>query len=143
MNKYYIYLINKNSNKKVFSSNSKKEVVSEFKIYIKKYSKKISKYPSNCILLKIQKVKYNENQPIKMVHGPIKVTISFLTITSRLSIKPIDDKRETYLFLTPEFLEKFKLPMIIKYFKKIVEYAYLNKLEKRLLSPKTINQIKL
>jgi len=143
MNKYYIYIINKNLNKKIFSSNSKKEVISEFKIYIKKHSKKISKYPSDCILLKIQKVKYNEKQPIKMVYGPIKVSISFFTITRRLSIKPNDDKRATHLFLTTEFLDKFKLPIIIKYFKKIVEYAYLDKLEKRLLAPKTIKQIKL
>ena len=96
-----------------------------------------------CILLKFENVKYDEDQPIKMVHGPIKVSISFFNITPRLSIKENkDDKKNNYLFLTNKFLKNNKINEIVKkYLIKIVEYAYLDKLEKKLLAPKLIDQV--
>lgn len=143
MKKYYIYLLNKINNniKEVANSNKKDEVINLFKKYIK-LKKPISNETHDCILLKYQKVNYNENQPIKMVFGPIKITISFYKITKRLSITDNkDDNRNNHIFLTIKFLEKSNKNIKLKYMKKIIDYANNNKLEKRLLAPKTIDQI--
>jgi hypothetical protein len=143
MEKYYVYFLNKTNNniKKIASSNKKDEVIHLFKKYIK-LNKNISDETHDCIILKYQKVNYNENQPIKMVFGPIKITISFYKITKRLSIKDSkDDNRNNHIFLTIKFLEKNSKNVILKYMKQIIDYANRNKLEKRLLAPKTIDQI--
>lgn len=143
MDKYYVYLLNKTDNivKKITNSNNKSDVLKLIKEYIK--LKNINNDIYDCVLVKYEKINYNEEQPIKMVYGPIKVTVSFYKITKRQSVKENkNDNRNNYLFITKKFLDKNNKNIIIKYLKKIVEYASKNKLEKRLLAPKTIDQIK-
>ena len=150
MEKYHFYLLKKDDPsivKKIFKSNKKTDIISESKKYIKSKFNELNKAESiyELILLKYQKVRFDENQPIKMVFGPIKISITFFKITDRLSIKENrDDKRNNHLFLTKNFLENNnKKPTILKYLKAITEMASKNKLEKRLLAPKTIDQIKI
>ncbi len=143
MDKYYAYLLNKTDNvvKKITNSNNKSDVLKLAKEYMK--LKNISNDIYDCVLIKYEKINYNEDQPIKMVYGPIKVSVLFYNITKRQSIKENkNDNRNNYLFITKKFLEKNNKNIIMKYLKKIVEYANKNKLEKRLLAPKTIDQIK-
>ena len=143
MDKYYVYLLKKSDSsiKRITNSNTKTEALKLSKEYIKSKNNNNDLY--DCVLIKYEKIKYNENQPIKMVYGPVKITVSFYKITKRQSIKENkDDNRNNHLFITKKFLEKNNKNIIIKYLKKIVEYASKNKLEKRLLAPKTIDQIK-
>ena len=75
-----------------------------------------------------------------MIFGPIKVEIKFFLYSERGAIITNKyEKRNNHLFYTEEFLEKNNISK--KNFKKIVEMAIENKLEKRLLAPKTIEQI--
>ena len=75
-----------------------------------------------------------------MIFGPIKVEINFFEITTRGAIKSNKfETRNNHLFYTTEYLEKNNIK--ISDFKKIVKLAVYDKLEKRLLAPKTINQI--
>ena len=150
MEKYYFYLLDKEKPsivKKIFKSNLKNDLMNESKKYIKsKFKSDKSKLNSfEFILLKYENVKFNEDQPIKMVFGPIKISINFYLITDRLSIKENrNDKRNNHLFLTKKFLENnSKKSTIVKYMKAITEMASKNKLEKRLLAPKTIDQVKI
>ena len=72
-----------------------------------------------------------------MVFGPIKVEIEFYHFTLRGAIKIKDSEtRNNHLFYTEKY-NKIKL----KDLKKIVYLAINNKLEKRLLAPKLIDQI--
>lgn len=146
MKKYHIFLIKKEKtikSKIKFSSNKKSDTIKYLKSKLDKVVTSDTKDLYECILLKFENVKYDEDQPIKMVHGPIKVSISFFNITPRLSIKENkDDKRNNYLFLTNKFLKNNKMNDIVKkYLIKIVEFAYLDKLEKKLLAPKLIDQV--
>ena len=140
MNKYYLYSYNKKKIKLINSNNNKKELILESK---KKYFSGIVKDKREnitIVILKIKKVKFNENQPIKMIFGPIKVEINFYQLSKRGSIK--ENKYETrnnHIFYTKKFLEKKKI--LKKDLKKIVDFAINNKLEKRLLAPKVIDQI--
>ena len=139
--KYYLYI--KKSDKKVklvSNSNNKNEMIKNFK---SNYLKKIKKESYNLyslILIKIKKVNYNQNAKIKLVTGPIKVDVSIFYISNRGAIKsnPLE-KRNNHLFYTLKFLKKNKLSK--KHFKLIADKAYQDKLEKRILAPKTIEQI--
>ena len=76
-----------------------------------------------------------------MIFGPIKVEINFFQITNRGAIKTNKfETRNNHLFYTIEHLEKNNIKL--SDFKKIIKLAIDDKLEKRLLAPKTINQIK-
>ena len=139
---YYGYILNNNSKKftKVVSGNNKKEIFNFLKKYTnKKFNDtKIELY--NVVLIKIKKVEYNPNQPIKMVFGPIKLEIDFFEITKRFAIKTNNfENRNNHLFYTIKFLENNKISK--KHFKKMIQLAINNKLEKRLLAPKTIDQL--
>lgn len=154
MKKYYFYLLKKNKIIKLLSSNNKNEVIKNMKEYLgsKTFNSQIDPNEYQCILLKVQNVKYDENQPIKMVFGPIKISINYYFLTKRLSIKNNkDDKRNNHLFLTKKFVEEKINPFlsndlklekrILPYFKKIIDLSIFDKLEKRLLAPKTIDQV--
>jgi len=142
INKYYIF-VNYTKKQKISlisSHNNKKEIFSILKNKIKEKIKKENYSDISIILLKIIKVNYNPNQPIKMVFGPVKVEIKFFELSERGSIKKNNfEKRNNHLFYTNEYLENNKI--IRKDLKKIVNLAVNNKLEKRLLAPKTIDQI--
>ena len=155
MQKYTIYLIKENSNsniekiKFVNTMSNKKDILKDLKNFLKKKLKNdniINKH--KIVLFKFEKVNYNPNQPIKMVFGPIKISIDFYEITKRFSIKKnYDEKKDNYLFLPKEWIETnikkndFSDFSFKKYFKKMILLAYQNKLESRLLAPKTIYQL--
>lgn len=134
INKYYLYIKSKKKIKLFDSSNNKKEIFNNLKKNIKLNS------DYEIILITIKKVKFNPKQPIKMIFGPIKVIINFFEITKRKSIKNNKfETRNNYLFYTDDYLKNNNIK--ISDFKKIVKLAIDDKLEKRLLAPKTINQI--
>ena len=132
---YYLFV--KKSSKEnskvslILKNSNKKEIFLDFK---KKYLVKIK--PNNyenisIILLKIKKVTYNPNQPIKMVFGPIKVEINFFELSKRGAIRNNKfEIRNNHLFYTIEYLENNNIS--IKDFKKIVDLAINNKLERRI-----------
>ncbi len=135
VNKYYLYIRSKKKIKFFDSHNNKKEIFINLKKNIK------LKSDFEIILITIKKVKYNPKQPIKMIFGPIKVEINFFQITNRGAIKTNKfETRNNHLFYTIEHLEKNNIKL--SDFKKIIKLAIDDKLEKRLLAPKTINQIK-
>ena len=135
INKYYLYIRSKKKIKFFDSHNNKKEIFINLKKNIK------LKSDFEIILITIKKVKYNPKQPIKMIFGPIKVEINFFQITNRGAIKTNKfETRNNHLFYTIEHLEKNNIKL--SDFKKIIKLAIDDKLEKRLLAPKTINQIK-
>jgi len=135
VNKYYLYIRSKKKIKFFDSHNNKKEIFINLKKNIK------LKSDFEIILITIKKVKYNPKQPIKMIFGPIKVEINFFQITNRGAIKTNKfETRNNHLFYTNEYLEKNNIKL--SDFKKIIKLAIDDKLEKRLLAPKTINQIK-
>ena len=138
--KYYMFVSYKNKFKFVGNSNSKVEIFKNFK---KKYLEKINKkyyLETNLILLKLTKVEFDPNKKIKLIAGPVKIDIVFFDLSKRGAVKENPkEKRNNHLFYTPKFLEKNKISK--KHFKLIVEKAFNNKLEKKLLAPKTIEQI--
>lgn len=140
INTYYLFVKKKNKISLILKNSNKKEIFFDFK---EKYLAKIKKENYNIvtlILLKIKKVPYNPKQQIKMVFGPIKVEINFFELSKRGAIKTNKlETRNNHLFYTIKYLEEKKVST--KDFKKIVQLAIDNKLEKRLLAPKTIEQI--
>ena len=141
INKYYLFInkLSKNKISLIATHNNKKETFSILKKKIDKINP--DKYSDlSLVLIKITKVKFNPEHPIKMVFGPIKVDINFFQLSKRGAITVNKyETRNNHLFYTLKYLEKNKLKT--KDFKKIVEIAITNKLEKRLLAPKTIEQI--
>ena len=140
LDKYFLFINYKNKFKSVGNDNNKSNLIKNFK---NKYLKKINKDKydkTSLILIKISKVKYNPNSKIKLIAGPVKINISFYYLSNRGAIKTNSkEKRNNHLFYTLEFLEKNKISK--KHFLKIVTMAYTDKLEKRTLAPKTIEQI--
>lgn len=137
ISKYYLFILNKNNNKILFvdKNNNKKEIFTTLKNKIKKNYENYS-----IILITIKKVEYDENQAIKMIFGPIKAEIKFFIFSKRGAISTEkSEKRNNHLFYTNSFLEKNKISR--KDLLKIVQLASENKLEKRLLAPKIIEQI--
>lgn len=142
INRYYLFInnIKKNKVSLVGTHNNKKEIFSILKNKIKKINPE--KFINlSIVLLKISTVKFNPKQPIKMVFGPIKIDIIFHILSKKGSIKTNEfELRNNHLYYTLPYLEKNKIST--RDFKKIVQLAIDNKLEKRLLAPKTIDQIK-
>jgi len=140
LSKYFLFIIYKNKVKSVGFDNNKSSLFRNFK---EKYLKKIKKEEYNQVslsLIKISKVKFNPNSKIKLIAGPVKIEVTFFILSNRGAIKTNPkEKRNNHLFYTNEFLEKNKISK--KHFLKIVDMAYKDKLEKRTLAPKTINQI--
>jgi len=140
INTYYLFLKKNNKISLILKNSNKKEIFIDFK---NKYLDKVKKEDYNIvnlILLKIKQVPYNPQQPIKMIFGPIKVEITFFELSKRGAIKVNQfETRNNHLFYTIKYLEQSKIST--KDFKKIVQLAIDNKLEKRLLAPKTIEQI--
>lgn len=139
INKYYLFVNYKNKTSLILNNSNKKEIFFDFK---KNFINKIKKFEdATLILLTIKKVNYNPKQPIKMVFGPIKIEINFFELSKRGAIKTNKfEKRNNHLFYTIPYLEKNKISK--KDFKKIAQLAFDDKLEKRLLAPKTIDIIK-
>lgn len=140
IDKYYLFTYKNSKISLVGNNSNKKEIFSDFKNKFIKKIKKDKYQHYEVILLKIKLVPYNSKQPIKMVFGPIKVEINFFQISARGAIKTNKfETRNNHLFYTTDFLQKNKISK--KDFKKIIKLAINNKLEKRLLAPKTIEQI--
>lgn len=140
-NKYNLFFI-KDKISFIGKNNTIKEIFNNFKEKIKNYSKEKIKNISGgeLILLKVKNVKFNPDQPIKMVFGPVKVEIIFYKITERGRVyQDKYERRNNHLFYTIEYLKKNKIKN--NDLKKIVTLAINDKLEKRLLAPKIINQI--
>ena len=139
--KYYLFVFYKNKITFIGKNSNKKEIF----INLKK-NKNFKKLHDNfdkvdIILLKISKIDFNPKQKIKMVFGPIKVDINFFILSKRGAIKTNQhETRNNHLFYTIEYLEKHKISK--EDFPKIINLAVNNKLEKRLLAPKLITQIK-
>ena len=140
LSKYYLFINHKNKYKSVGFENNKSLLFSNFK---KKYLPKINKEKYDqvtIILLKLTKVNYNPKSKIKLIAGPVKLDINFFYLSKRGAVKTNSkEKRNNHLFYTIEFLEKNKISK--KDFIKIINLAFLDKLEKRTLAPKTIQQI--
>ena len=140
LSKYFLFIIYKNKIKSVGFDNNKSSLFKNFK---NKYLEKIKKDNYDKVslsLIKISKVKFNPNSKIKLVVGPVKIEVTFFILSNRGAIKTNPkEKWNNHLFYTIEFLEKNKISK--KHFVKIVTLANKDKLEKRTLAPKTINQI--
>lgn len=139
MNKYFFYKINTLTNKvSLINKGDKKTDLSK---EVNKTLKNQDKY--QIMLLKIEKVKkWNPKIPLNILGGPIKLSFTFFDITKKLKIKKKEDKRAIQIiYYTLEYYEKNNIKL--KDLKKVAELAFLNKLEKRLLAPKLITQIKL
>ena len=139
MNKYFFYKINTLTNK--VSLINKGDKKTELSKEVNKTLKNEDKY--QIMLLKIEKVKkWNPKIPLNILGGPIKLSFTFFDITKKLKIKKKEDKRAIQIiYYTLEYYEKNNIKL--KDLKKVAELAFLNKLEKRLLAPKLITQIKL
>lgn len=139
MNKYFFYKINTLTNK--ISLINKGDKKTELSKEVNKTLKNQDKY--QIMLLKIEKVKkWNPKIPLNILGGPIKISFTFFDITKKLKIKKKEDKRAIQIiYYTLEYYEKNNIKL--KDLKKVAELAFLNKLEKRLLAPKLITQIKL
>lgn len=124
MNKYFFYKFNILTHKVslINKGNSKTELSKEVNQTLQSQDK------YQIMLLKIEKKK------------TIKISFSFFDITKKLKIKKKEDKRAIQvIYYTLEYYEKNNIKL--KDLKKVAELAFLNKLEKRLLAPKLINQI--
>lgn len=136
--KYYMFKLNKDKNKinSVTKANSKEELNDKTK------GKKLS-LDNDIILLTLEKTKWTPTTkiPVNMLGGPIKVYLSFYTISKKGKvIKNKEDPRAVqFLFYTYDYYLKNKIKM--DDLKKISKLAFANKLEKRLLAPKLITQI--
>lgn len=134
--KYKYYLIFPEKKYKIlFKNNNLNELKKEFRKINKKYKQK------TFILLKLTKNKIKQKSSIKFFSGPIKVDIVFYETSIRGSLKiNKQDHRNNFLYYTEDYLKKHKINK--KDIKKIAKGAYNDKLETRLLAPKSIDQIK-
>ena len=136
-NKYIFFKFNliKNKVSKIISGNTKKELNEKLK------DKKIS-IESEVLLMKFEKAtdfRLTTKSTISL-GGPIKVTFSFYTVSSKGKLKKKEDPRAIQLvYYTLEYYLKNKINSgdLIK----LALLTFQNKLEKRLLAPKLITQI--
>ena len=143
MDKYYLYKYNKVIKKVISGSN--KKILQQLDL------KDNKKY--EYILLTLSKIK-DYNKESKFIGGPIKITFKILETKTnrkgnvilvpkyekqlnRKGEKDYDKRNAQFLYLTTEYLKKFNKKDI----KLVAELAIQNKLEKRLLAPKLIDQI--
>ena len=137
--KYKYYLVFPDKNYKILSKNN------NLRLLLKEGKQKIIKNKDKylnfkIILLKLTKQKIIKNESkIKLFTGPIKVEMFNYKITKRGTIKLNEKSKSNLLFYTEKYLLKNKIK--IKDLMKISKAFDLDKLEKRLLAPKLINQI--
>jgi hypothetical protein len=138
-NKYLFFKFNHENNKLVLinKGNSKSELI---KIINKKSINK--KY--EVLLMKFEKKKewsLNTKIPINMLGGPIKISFSFFDISDKNKLKNKEDSRSIQvIYYTWDYYQQYNIKK--NDLLKVAELAILNKLEKRLLAPKLISQIK-
>ena len=138
--KYKYYLIFPNKKYKILAKNN------NLRILLKEGKEKIlnkkDKYVDNkMIVLKLTKQKEVINKSkIKLYTGPIKVEMFSYKVSKRGTIKLDEKSKSNLLFYTQKYLDKNKINMTD--LKKIAKAFYTDKLEKRLLAPKLIDQIK-
>ena len=138
--KYKYYLVFPNKKYKILSKNN------NLRILLKEGKEKIlskkDKYIDNkMIVLKLTKQKKVINKSkLKLYTGPVKVEMFSYNVTKRGTIKIDEKSKSNLLFYTQKYLDKNKIN--ISDLKKIAKAFYLDKLEKRLLAPKLIDQIK-
>jgi hypothetical protein len=136
--KYYMFKLNKDKNKinSITKANSKEELNDKTK------GKKVS-LENDIILITLEKTKWTPTTkiPVNMLGGPIKVYLSFYTISNKGKIRKNkeDPRAVQFLFYTYDYYLKNKIKM--DDLKKLSKLAFANKLEKRLLAPKLITQI--
>ena len=137
--KYKYYLVFPKKKYKIISKNN------NLRILLKEGKEKIFKNKDKYVDLKVvllkltkQKIVKNESK-IKLYTGPIKVEMFNYKITKRGTIKLNEKSKSNLLFYTDKYLEKNKIKS--KDLMKIGKAFDLDKLEKRLLAPKLINQI--
>ena len=135
-NKYIMYKFYNNK----ISSLAKADNKNDIKEIVK--GKKIS-IESDIILITLEKTKWTPETkiPVNMLGGPIKVLFSFYKITKKGIIKKNknDPRSIQFLFYTYDYYLKNKINS--SDLKKLAQLAFNNKLEKRALAPKLINQI--
>lgn len=95
------------------------------------------------ILLKLSKTDWKPNNkiPINMLGGPIKITFTFCKLSPNGNITKIEDNRDLrFLYYTIDYYNKYgiKNDDLLK----VADMCFNDKLEKRLLAPKLITQIK-
>lgn len=137
--KYKYYLVFPKKKYKIISKNNNlRTLLKEGK---EKIIKNKDKYVDlKIILLKLTKQKIVKNgSKIKLYTGPIKVEMFNYKITKRGTIKLNEKSKSNLLFYTDKYLQKNKIKS--NDLMKISKAFDLDKLEKRLLAPKLINQI--
>jgi hypothetical protein len=138
-NKYLFFKFDLKNDKLVLieKGNSKSEL-------IKNINKKTIKQKYEMILMKLDKVKEWSLQskiPINMVGGPIKISFLFFDLNNKHKLKHKEDPRSIQIvYYTWEYFQKNNIK--ISDLKKVAKLSVSNKLEKRLLAPKLIEQIK-
>lgn len=136
-NKYYLFKYNKKVNKiSLITKGNTKQYISE-----SSKGKKIN-IENEILLVKLEKTEWKPDTkiPINMLGGPIKITFQFNKISNRGVIRKVDDSRDIrYLFYTYDYYLKHKIKT--SDIKKVAFLCYQDKLEKRPLAPKLINQI--
>ena len=140
MIKYKYYFIDLDKKFKILGKNNNLSLIlKEIKEKLKKNKKKnINK---NLILLKLTKFKNKSKKSIlKLKTGPIRVDIINYYTNERCTLKISENKTNNYLYYTEKYLEKYKIRL--DDLRKIAKASFKNKLEKRLLAPKLIDQIK-
>jgi hypothetical protein len=137
-NKYLFFKFNSEKNKIILieKGNSKSEL-------IKSINKKNINNKYDILLMKLEKKKewsLNTKIPINMLGGPIKISFLFFTLTNKNKLKNKEDARSIQiLYYTWEYYQKYNIKT--KDLKEVAKLSFLNKLEKRLLAPKLIDQI--
>ena len=140
MIKFKYYFIDLDKKFKILGKNNNLSLIlKEIKNKLKKNKKKnINK---NLILLKLTKFKNkNKKSILKLKTGPIRVDVINYYTNERCTLKISENKTNNYLYYTEKYLEKYKIRL--DDLRKIAKASFKNKLEKRVLAPKLINQIK-
>ena len=138
-NKYLFFKFDLKNDKLslIEKGNSKSEL-------IKNINKKTIKQKYEIILMKLEKVKEWSLQskiPINMIGGPIKISFLFFDLTNKNKVKHKEDSRSIQIvYYTWEYFQKNNIKL--SDLKKVAKLSVSNKLEKRLLAPKLIEQIK-
>lgn len=137
-NKYLFFKFNSENNKIILidKGNSKSEL-------IKSINKKNINKEYDILLMKLEKKKEwspNTKIPINMLGGPIKISFSFFNLSNKNKLKSKEDPRSIQIiYYTLEYYQKHNIKS--KDLKEVAKLCFLNKLEKRLLAPKLIDQI--
>jgi hypothetical protein len=137
-NKYFIFKYNKQTNK--LSAITNGNTIPDIKKTIK--GKKIN-IADEILLMTLKKTDWTPNNkiPINMLGGPIKITFKFYEITEKGKLVLKEDSRDlNFLYYTYDYYLKHKIKL--SDLKKVALLCFQNKLEKRLLAPKLITQIK-